>query len=82
MRAYIFDINGGRHDFDIVQGELGALCDNLAVQCDKCTSIIIETVSVAALLVSIEIYAAKLLRRLPDQVDPSVELSQLMMTTT
>lgn len=59
-QAYFFNVHSSSDHFNIVQGELGALSDNFTVDNNHCTAIVVESVTVAALLVGIEINASTL----------------------
>ena len=60
MRAHIFNVDGGADHLYIVQGELRSLRDNPAVECYHGAAIIVEPVTVTALLVGIEVDSTKL----------------------
>jgi hypothetical protein len=55
VSSHILDVNRGGDDFNIVEGELRALGDNLPVQCDYGGAIVVKSVSIAALLICIQI---------------------------
>lgn len=55
-----FDINSSRNDLHIFQGELGTLGDNIPVDDNHCTAIIVEPITIATLLVGIEVDASAL----------------------
>jgi hypothetical protein len=60
MRANVLNVNCRRDDFHVGERELGTLSDDLAIDEDKGTAIVIEPVSVTALLVRVEIDASEL----------------------
>lgn len=100
MRSDLLDVNGGNDDFYVVEGELGALGDDVAVQSDEGAAVVVESVAVAALLVGVEVdttglYAkgsariyhggqegTHLERSFLDEVDPTRELSELVVRST
>jgi len=53
-------IDGGGYDFDVVEGELGALSDDFSVEGDEGTSIVVESISVTSLLICVEVETARL----------------------
>lgn len=63
MRTDCLKIKRSRDDFDIVQRELTALGDNFAVECDESGTVVVQPVSVATLLIGVEIYTAELQSR-------------------
>jgi hypothetical protein len=79
VRADLLNINRGRHDLDVVEAELRALRNDGPVERDHRAAIVVQPVAVAALLVRIQVHAAKLLRRLADKLDARVELAQLVV---
>lgn len=62
MRANVLQVKGGGDYFNVVEGELGTLRNNLPVAGDHGAPIVVETISVTSLLVGIQIYSSKLSR--------------------
>ena len=62
MSADGFEVQCGRDDLDVGQGELRALSDDLAVEGDQGGSIIVQPVSVASLLIGVEVDTSELSR--------------------
>jgi hypothetical protein len=60
MSPDILDVYRGGHDFNVVQGELGTLSNDVPVDGDHGTSVVVEPVSVAPLLISIQINTTEL----------------------
>jgi hypothetical protein len=60
MRPYRLQVERGGHDFDIVQRELASLSHDLSVKGDKRSAIVVKPISVATLLIGIEVDAAEL----------------------
>lgn len=60
VRAHIFEVYRGGDHFDVIERELRALADNVAVDDDQGTAVVIEAVAVTALLVGVEVDAAEL----------------------
>jgi hypothetical protein len=58
-----FEIQGSRDHLDVGQGELRTLCDDLSVESDEGGSIVVQPVSIATLLVGIEVDTSELLSR-------------------
>jgi hypothetical protein len=55
-------VDGRGNDLDIIEGELGALSDDLTVQGDEGAAVVVKAVAVAALLVGIKVETAGLCR--------------------
>jgi hypothetical protein len=60
VRADCLKVKGSRDDFDIVERELAALRNDLAVECDEGGTIVVESVSVATLLIGVKVDSAEL----------------------
>lgn len=60
MRPHLLDVDGGYNYFDVVQRKLGALCDYLSINGNERASIVVQSISVATLLIGIEIDTARL----------------------
>ena len=60
MGAHILYVYGSRDDLNIVQTELGALGDDLSVESNHGATIVVEAVSIATLLIRIQIHTAEL----------------------
>jgi len=86
-----FEVNRCCVHLDIVERELRALRKDPSIECDQRASIVVETISVAALLICVEIDTPKLrsasetertnlLRSFLDEIYPSVQFTQLVMT--
>jgi hypothetical protein len=73
------NVDRGGDDLDLVERELGAARENLAVQHDHARPVVVEALAVAPLLVGVEVQAAALHRRLLDELDAAVELAQLVV---
>ena len=80
MRADICQVDRRSNNVDVVQAKLVALCNNIAIHGNECTSIIVQTVSVTTTLVRIQVHASKLECSFADQFDAAMKFSQLMMT--
>jgi hypothetical protein len=55
MSANVLDVNCRRHNLDIVEGKLRALGNDAAIQSNEGTTIVIETVAIAALLIRVQV---------------------------
>lgn len=55
MSAHFLDVHSGGDDLDVVERELRALSDDLAVEADERAAVVVETVAVASLLVRVEV---------------------------
>lgn len=53
MCSDALQVDRGRDDFDVVEGELGALGDDLAVEGDEGAAVVVQAVAVTALLVGV-----------------------------
>lgn len=53
VRTDILNVNRSSNDLDVLEGELGALSDYEAVDKDHGTSIVIQAISIASLLVRV-----------------------------
>lgn len=60
MCADVLDINSRGNHFDIVQRELTALRNDMAIDGDHGTTVVVEPVTIASLLVGIEVNATEL----------------------
>ena len=60
--AHVLDVYRCGDDLDVSEGELGALCDDAPVQRDHRAAIVVQSVAVAAALVSVEVHTAELLQ--------------------
>ena len=60
MCTYVLDVDRRGHDLDVVQAELRALRDDLAVQRDHRAAVVVQAIAVAALLVRVQVDAAEL----------------------
>lgn len=60
MGAYSVQVDGGGDDFNVAEGELGALSDDDSVDGDEGGAVVVESVAVAALLVRVEVDPADL----------------------
>lgn len=56
----LFNVNSCRHNLHIVERELGSLGDNIAIDNDHRTPVVVQSIAVAALLICIEIDASAL----------------------
>ena len=56
---------------------LADLGQQLAVKGDACAAIIVQTIAVAPLLIGIQVHAPRLSARVPNQVQPLVQLPKL-----
>lgn len=56
----VFKVNGGCHDLDVVEGELGALCNNFPVHSNHGAAVVVQAVAVAALLVRVQVDSSEL----------------------
>lgn len=81
IRTHVGQIDRRRDHLDVTHAKLRALCQQLAVHEDHTRAVKVQTATVAAALVRIEIYAARLACRQTHQIDAKVELAQLMMRT-
>lgn len=101
MSADFLNVDRGRDDLDVVERELRALRHDLAVDRDERAAVVVESITIASLLVCVEVYSSGLERNvrsarlvggrskradfesgLFDEVDPSRELAQLVVTPT
>lgn len=55
MRAHLLNVDRGNDDFYVVEGKLGALSNDVAVQSDEGAAVVVESITVAALLVRVEV---------------------------
>ena len=60
VRADVLDVDCRGDYFDVLERELGALGDDAAVDDDEGAAVVVEAISVAPLLVRVEVYASKL----------------------
>jgi len=60
VRPDALQVDRGGDNFNVVQGELGALGDDLAVEGDERAAVVVESVAIAALLVGVEVETAGL----------------------
>jgi hypothetical protein len=58
--ADFLDVNGRDNNFDVVERKLGTLSDDFAVERDEGASVVVESITVAALLICVEVDAAGL----------------------
>lgn len=50
---YLFDINSGSDDFYVIEGKLRALGHNIAVDHNHRAAIVVQSITIASLLVSV-----------------------------
>jgi hypothetical protein len=55
VSTHFLDVDSGGNDLDVVERELRALSDDLAIEADEGAAVIVETVAVASLLVGVEV---------------------------
>lgn len=77
--SHSLQIKSGGHNLDIIQTELRSLGNNFTIDSNNGTSIVIETVTIASSLVSIQVDASTLGSGFSDQLHSGVELSQLVV---
>lgn len=53
-------IKRGRNDLDVVERELTALRHDFAVECDESGTIVVQSVSIATLLISVKVDSTEL----------------------
>lgn len=58
--AHIIDIDRRANDFYIVEGELRALCNNSTVDCNQGGPIVVQAVTITALLIGIKVDTSQL----------------------
>ena len=63
MSSNGIEIDGSGDDFDVVEGELGSLSEDDSVQDDHGGTVVVESISVAALLVRVEVDSTDLGKR-------------------
>jgi len=91
LSSHRFEVNRCCVHLDIVERKLRALRKDPSIECDQRASIVVETISVAALLICVEIDTPELpsasetertnlLRSFLDEIYPSVQFTQLVMT--
>lgn len=68
--------------YHILQRELRSLSHNLAIHSNQRTTIIIQSVTITALLICIQVYTTKFLSGFLDEIDSRVQLAKFVMTTT
>ena len=66
VRAHVLHVDRRAHDLHVVERELRALGDDLAVHGDERAAVVVEAVAVAALLVRVEVDAAGLMGAVSD----------------
>lgn len=64
MRPNILYVDSSRDDFNVIEGELGALSNDTSIDRNQGTAIIIESISVASLLVCIQVDSSQLVSTL------------------
>jgi hypothetical protein len=62
VRPDALKVDGRGNDFDVVEGELGTLSDDLTVEGDERTAVVVKAVAVAALLIGVKVETAGLCR--------------------
>lgn len=75
----LFEIDDRGDDFDVVKRKLRCLCDHVTVSHDASTAIIVQAISITALLVCVDISASRLACGLQEQPKTEVELAKLVM---
>lgn len=60
QKEYLFNVHSGSDNLDVVERELRALGHDVAVDDDHRTPVVVQTITVAALLVSVQINATTL----------------------
>lgn len=92
MRSNSFEIDGGCDDLDIGQGELRALSEDDAIESNHTGTIVVETITVASLLIGVEVDTTELMSEwftqgaylhcsFFDEVYAAVKLSKLVVAS-
>jgi hypothetical protein len=63
VRSYRLKIECRRYDLDIVERELASLSDNLSVEGDESCAVVVQSISVATLLIGVKVDASELKSR-------------------
>ena len=63
VRAHVLNVDRRRDDLDVGEGELRALGDDAPVERDHRTTVVVQSITIAALLVRIEVHTAELHRQ-------------------
>jgi hypothetical protein len=58
--ANVLNVDSCSDDLDVSQRELGSLGDDTAVHCNEGAAIVVQSISIATLLVSVQIYPSQL----------------------
>ena len=82
VRTHIGEVDGRRDDIDVLEAELVALRDDLAVERDQGAAVVVHAIAIAAALIRVEVHTAELEGRLPDQFDAAMQFSELVVTST
>lgn len=60
MRSYRLKIERRRHNFNIVERELASLSNDFSVEGNESCTVVVQSISIATLLISIEVDATEL----------------------
>jgi hypothetical protein len=79
--GHLINIDHGREDFNVPERELSSLAHKVSVDVYGRTAVKVQAVAVAAAMIRKQVHTAALFHRILYEIDTTVRLSQLMMTT-